>query len=411
MLTPMAKVTFGPVVSEARGACGTQVFARDRGGAYVRAKAKVVNPKTSYQATVRAWEKTIAKAWSTSLTDQQRQGWRELADLITRSNVLGDKTSLSGFHTFCQSNLNLIHAGLAPLHDPPPALAATDPGELSASASASAPQLLLNPTTAPPNGWGFIAKATKNLTPGVNFFAHRLRQLWPGNASPLYDPFTETTLIPPWSIAQIYGNPFSSGGGQLTSGGGYYASTLWRGNTAWTNYTMTFTFRASATNNFCGGPIFMVNPSTGASYLMRAIPQNAEIVLYKLNQWYYTYNMTPLAYWGYSFDTNAHAWEVDCQPPNFTLKIDATQIGTYADPSYTAGALGFVSDAIDAYYGPLTVTGNLAIPLTLPDITAAYASKFGPLTQGKKIGLTLAYVNPANGCKSPTQSTLITIAA
>jgi hypothetical protein len=181
----MAKVTFGPVVSEARGMCGNQVFARDRGGAYVRAKAKVVNPNTSYQAMVRAWEKAIAQAWSNTLTDQQRQAWRALADLLARKNVVGDTAYLSGFHQFCQSNLNLFHAGGSQLNDAPARIAATDPGPITISASSNPQHLQLTPTNTPPPGYGMILKTTKPLPPGVNFFAHRLRQLWATPPAPL----------------------------------------------------------------------------------------------------------------------------------------------------------------------------------------------------------------------------------
>ena len=91
---------------------------RNRYGQYVRTRAIPVNPNSSFQGTVRARLAANAADWR-ELTDQQREGWASLGEMMTRSDSLGQSYTPSGFQAFVSVNNNLLAAGEAVLTDAP----------------------------------------------------------------------------------------------------------------------------------------------------------------------------------------------------------------------------------------------------------------------------------------------------
>jgi hypothetical protein len=182
----MAKITFGPIVSEARGKQGNVVFSRDRSGAISRQVPHWTQPNTLSQKQARAWLRNAGKSWYQILTPAQRQSWENLAANQYHADRFNQVHNPDGQQLYSQCNLDLAAAGGSPLYDAPAKLSAPDPGPLTCSASADAGTLTINPTLPIPANHAPILRATKGLSPGINFFAKWLRQI--GNQPPNFVP-------------------------------------------------------------------------------------------------------------------------------------------------------------------------------------------------------------------------------
>jgi hypothetical protein len=181
----MAKITFGPTVAEARGKCGGVVFSRFSSGAIQRAVPKLVNPKSLEQQIVRANVRATGKAWGSTLTDPQRAAWTALASSLTYRDRFAQQFSPSGQELFSECTLNALLAGGTQINNPPLALAAPDPGLITATACANPQSLLVTPTLPPPAGYGIICMVTKPINPGRNWWATYLRVLRSPALTPL----------------------------------------------------------------------------------------------------------------------------------------------------------------------------------------------------------------------------------
>lgn len=105
----MALIKLTAIVDNISGKLNGTVFAKNKGGNYMRSKSKPSNPKTAAQMAVRAQFGTISAAWK-NLTEGARSAWRESASNFPYINRLGDSKILSGFalHQKLNTNLDLI---------------------------------------------------------------------------------------------------------------------------------------------------------------------------------------------------------------------------------------------------------------------------------------------------------------
>lgn len=101
----------GPIVADIRGSIGATVFARNRGGAYVRNRTTPLNPQSLSQSVVRAQFGSLSNDWSNTLTQSQRDGWDAWADAVPYSNVFGEDRFLAGINAFVAGNSLLAQAG------------------------------------------------------------------------------------------------------------------------------------------------------------------------------------------------------------------------------------------------------------------------------------------------------------
>lgn len=103
----MAKIKFGMMMTDASGKLGGQVFAKNRGGSYVRTKATPLNPQTSSQMTIRGIFASISSAWS-SLTESSRLSFNNFVADYARTDIFGDLRNPSGKALFQRLNQNLV---------------------------------------------------------------------------------------------------------------------------------------------------------------------------------------------------------------------------------------------------------------------------------------------------------------
>jgi len=124
----MAKLTFGPIVSDARKKIGGVVFSKARTGAYARKKVSPIQPRSTYQRAVRANFTANAKAWSGTLDNAARQSFVALAQNLTKKDRLGQSFTLTGAQLYQSIARNLHVIGIDPLLVAPPDQGISDLG-------------------------------------------------------------------------------------------------------------------------------------------------------------------------------------------------------------------------------------------------------------------------------------------
>lgn len=129
----MAKIKFSGIgITNIVGKLGGTVFARNRGGNYVKNYVKPANPRTAAQQLVRTWFGTISALWR-SLTVDQRIAWNQAGENYPVLNPFGDTLILSG-KALCQRlNTTLLNAGYTVINAPLQPTGALAPVELDSS--------------------------------------------------------------------------------------------------------------------------------------------------------------------------------------------------------------------------------------------------------------------------------------
>jgi len=100
-----------PLLGEMRGKVGSAVFSRNKGGPYVRLRSTPVNPNSVRQQTTRNHVAWCAVAWASTLSEGQRDAWRDWASANPWINSLGMSVFLTGLDWFTMVNSRLRDAG------------------------------------------------------------------------------------------------------------------------------------------------------------------------------------------------------------------------------------------------------------------------------------------------------------
>lgn len=100
----MANIKLGSIVTDIRGAVGDQVYSRNRGGIYVKARPGPADPPSDAQLEVQATVRALSKAWSGVLTSAHRSSWHQYVRTYINLNPLGDRVAASPIGRFCGAN-------------------------------------------------------------------------------------------------------------------------------------------------------------------------------------------------------------------------------------------------------------------------------------------------------------------
>lgn len=171
----MAKIKLGAIVTAISGKLGGHVFAKNRGGAYMRTNATPTNPQTSAQTLVRAIMASISSLWST-LTSAQRTSWNAATESFARTDQFGDIRQLSGKALFQSLNQNLELTGQAQITVAPQPVAV--PALLITEAKGQVVGATFDITnTGDTTGSKLMVFATPVLSQGTSFVKNKLRKL------------------------------------------------------------------------------------------------------------------------------------------------------------------------------------------------------------------------------------------
>lgn len=131
----MASVKFGGGITEMRGSIAGNTFARNKSGAYVRARTKPVNPKSDRQSEARVRIQVLAEYWhSAAMSDAERGAWAAYAAAVAMTNKLGETIYLSGFNHFIRSNAARL-AALGSIIEPGPEIQSLPEADIALAAS------------------------------------------------------------------------------------------------------------------------------------------------------------------------------------------------------------------------------------------------------------------------------------
>lgn len=191
----MAKVNFGVGVSEIRNKIGGIVFARNRGGAYMRTKVTPLNPQTTAQAGARSLLTSLAQAFR-SLSQEQITAWNNAVTQWQTTDIFGMLVSPTGLALYVRLNANIINAGGTVIDTPPSPVGAVSLGSLSLTAAVTGDvfDVAYTPATVPADHSMYV-EATPMLSPGINNANSKFRFIGiaaAAAASPA-DLFTEET--------------------------------------------------------------------------------------------------------------------------------------------------------------------------------------------------------------------------
>lgn len=115
----MALVRYGAGIVGMSGSIGGTTFARNRSGAYARARTTPINRKTDLQNNVRAALASLATRWAEVVTAIQRTAWNLYASNVTMKNRLGVDIKLTGYNHYFRSNAVLTLIGETLVDDGP----------------------------------------------------------------------------------------------------------------------------------------------------------------------------------------------------------------------------------------------------------------------------------------------------
>jgi hypothetical protein len=171
----MAKVKFTAVVADMRNKLNGSVFARNRGGAYVRTKVTPLNPQSVRQVAARNLLTSLAQGFR-SLTQEQITAWNEAVSQWQTTDIFGDLISPTGLALYVRLNSNISNGGGTLITTPPAPTGADALTNLSLSADVSDDQFEIDflPTTVPSNHSLYI-ESTSMLSPGINNANSRFR--------------------------------------------------------------------------------------------------------------------------------------------------------------------------------------------------------------------------------------------
>jgi len=174
----MAKVKYGGGVQDIRGSIAGQVHSRNTFGNYIRQKVSPVQPRSTRQLEVRRLFTDLSRRFSSTLSDDQQEAWRQAAASIPVRDVFGDSITLTGINLYARLNSLRLLQGLPPLDDPPPVeeVPSLDSLTLTCNGSTGILEVGFAPTPIPP-GFSLFVWATEPLNPGVAFVSPKLRLL------------------------------------------------------------------------------------------------------------------------------------------------------------------------------------------------------------------------------------------
>lgn len=172
----MAKIIFGNVIVDMRGKVSGNVYAKNKGGAYCRVRVVPSNPQSVDQSSIRGDFTANSQAWK-SLTENERQSWRQGSSQFPKINNLGMSHNISGNSLFIGFNRNLNDVGIAPITECPSPDAVEVIGTITAVANTTLQTLVLTMGQIVPANTALKVSATPSLSAGINSVGSRLRKI------------------------------------------------------------------------------------------------------------------------------------------------------------------------------------------------------------------------------------------
>lgn len=173
----MAKIKWSMAISAVSGKLNGSVFARNRGGSYVRNKTTPSNPQSTAQIAVRARLSGFSAQWKT-LTQALRDAWSGASVNFAKSDVFGDPVIPTGSNLFTRVNSNIANAGGTVITAPPALIGVFQPLEATLTVDAVTPEVTIDlDSTGIDANSVFIVEATAPMSAGIANANNKYRQI------------------------------------------------------------------------------------------------------------------------------------------------------------------------------------------------------------------------------------------
>jgi hypothetical protein len=177
----MALIKLGAIAAEIRGSIGGAVFARNRGGQYVRNRSIPLNPQSVRQVEVRADFGDLSNRWSTILTEAQREGWANYAANVPLPNALGESRNVTPLNMYQRGNALALDTAIPFIDDGPteftlgPTITPTITLDVAADTLTVTDLGGYDPDTS--GVIGLLIQQGRPQQPGVNFYKSPFRKI------------------------------------------------------------------------------------------------------------------------------------------------------------------------------------------------------------------------------------------
>ena len=147
----MAKVVYGPIVSDARKKIGGIVATKGHAGNFMRKKVSPIQPRTQAQMVVRSQFSAHSKNWAL-LTAPVIAAFNALAKSIPKKDRFGASVTQTGLQLYQGLSRNIDTVEGTPLTAAPASLVASTPGDLTVVATHNHGTFTVVPTHYPLTG-------------------------------------------------------------------------------------------------------------------------------------------------------------------------------------------------------------------------------------------------------------------
>lgn len=219
----MALFVAGAVVGQVSGRVGSNVFAKNRYGSYVRNGTVPITSTTSYATAAKARMTGATQAWQ-GLTAGQRQAWTEWAAANPVLNRVGQQIHLTGHAAYVGNRCRLIAAGQAAISSPPTIAAPAPLLTLTGTWDIGLGNFEITYTATPLGAAEYLwIDACVTRSPGINYVENLMRFIGVSAAAQA-SPFDSQTLVEARlgtlivdDIVTLYVSVFSSASGLLSA--------------------------------------------------------------------------------------------------------------------------------------------------------------------------------------------------
>jgi len=201
----MALVKYGAGIVDMRGSIGGTTFARNKSGAFARARTKPIDPSSAFQTAIRSVISQLVGRWKDTVTAAQRTVWNSYGAAVPMVNRLGETINLTGFNHYIRSNSARQQCGLAVVDDGPTVLSI--PGQdptmaLTVSEASNELSIAFDDTMDWPNesGAGLIILGSPEQRPTINFFKAPFRLADSIDGDDTTAPTSPTSLASPFTL-------------------------------------------------------------------------------------------------------------------------------------------------------------------------------------------------------------------
>jgi hypothetical protein len=107
------------IIASGSGSIGGCTYSRNRSGQYIRRRAMPVNPGSAFAQVMTATFAALVVRWTTTLTQQQRDGWDTWALNTPQTDPLGNAVVWTGQNAYISMNSFRLQAGKTYVDDAP----------------------------------------------------------------------------------------------------------------------------------------------------------------------------------------------------------------------------------------------------------------------------------------------------